>query len=192
MTRKVTPTPKGYGTVTPQLVVRNAEAALYYYQEIFGASVLSRVNAEDSNTILQAELKIGTSILRVMDEMPAFGILSPAGFGGTSVGMHLYLRNTDEIWQRAVTHGAGILVPLADQPWGERYGKFVDPFGHIWSISRRIAQGASMPQAKTVEPVNASISGFSVHEPRADSATPTIEQAMSGLAAAAGTDSKAA
>ena len=44
MTRKVTPTPKGYGTVTPQLVVRNAEAALYYYQEIFGASVLSRVN----------------------------------------------------------------------------------------------------------------------------------------------------
>ncbi|MEQ8334044.1 VOC family protein [Nisaea sp.] len=192
MTRKVTPTPKGYGTVTPQLVVRDAEAALYYYQEVLGASVLSRLNAEDSDTILQAELKIGTSIVRVMDEMPAFGILSPAGFGGTSVGMHLYLRNTDEIWERAVTHGAGILVPLADQPWGERYGKFIDPFGHVWSISRRIAQGTAAPQPMADEPVNASISGFSVHEPRADSATPTIEQAMSGFAAAADTDSKAA
>ncbi|WP_323797629.1 VOC family protein [Nisaea sp.] len=192
MTRKVAPTPKGYRTVTPQLVVRDAEAALSYYEELFGASVLSRLYAEDSQTVLQAELKIGNSIVRVMDEMPAFGILSPAGFGGTAVGMHLYLPNTDEVWERAVALGAGILVPLADAPWGERYGKFLDPFGHAWSVSRRIAPSAVIPETDDAEPSIASISGFSVHEPRADSVTPTIEQAMSRHAAVSGTASNAA
>lgn len=189
MTRKVAPVPKGYRTVTPQLVAQNAEAALSYYEAVFGASVLSRVVAEDTGLVLQAEVKIGTSIIRVMDEMPAFGIYSPLGFGGTAVGMHLYLADADEIWERAVAHGAGILVPFADAPWGERYGKFIDPFGHVWSVSRRIAQ----PQAgdKSTEE-NARTTGFSVHEPRADAVDPTIEQAMTQHAPAAKADSQAA
>jgi hypothetical protein len=69
--------------------------------------------------------------------------------------------------------GAGILIPLADMPWGERYGKLVDPFGHAWSISRRI----EVPIAGTAK---RKAEGFSVHEPRADQSEATLAQIVAG------------
>ena len=189
MTRKVAPIPKGYRTVTPQLVVRNAEAALDYYKNVLGASVLSRTVSEDTDLVLQAEIKIGNSVVRVMDEMPAFGIFSPLGFGGTAVGMHLYLSNADEIWERVIAQGSGVLVPFADMPWGERYGKFIDPFGHVWSVSRRIAQSLD---AEDASEKSSQTAGFSVHEPRADSPELTIEQVMIQHGQAPGAQTQAA
>lgn len=89
MSRKVAPVPKGYRTVTSNLVVAGADAASDYYAKVFGATVQSRIVAEDGVTVLQAELKIGNSIVRLMDEMPAFGVLSPLALGGSAVGLHL-------------------------------------------------------------------------------------------------------
>ena len=71
-----------------------------------------------------------------------------------------------------MANGAGVLVPLADMPWGERYAKFVDPFGHVWSVSKRIA----VPAAGKQDAVQKS-EPFSVHEPRADLLEPALEQA---------------
>ena len=169
--KKMAPVPKGYRTVTPSLVVRGADAAAAYYEAVFGAAVLSRVLAEDGYTVLQAELKIGNSILRLMDEMPAFGVLSPLSLGGTPVGQHLYLRNVDEVWEKALAQGAGILIALADMPWGERFAKFVDPFGHVWSVARRIGAPAA-----AAEPAVRKADSFSVYEPRADLLDLTVEQ----------------
>jgi PhnB protein len=28
-----------------------------------------------------------------------------------------------------------VKTPLADQFWGDRYGKLTDPFGHVWGIA---------------------------------------------------------
>lgn len=190
MTKKVAATPKGYRTATPELVVRGADAAIAFYQDVFEATVLSRVVADDEFTVLQAELKIGNSIVRLSDEMPAFGIFSPLGYGGTPVGLHIYHEATDEIWDRALAQGAGILVPLADTPWGEHYGKIVDPFGHVWSISRRIAKAKVKPAKKAEKPVVEAVTEapvadetvvtptFSVHEPQADIADVSAEKEM--------------
>ena len=37
---------------------------------------------------------------------------------------------------RAVAAGARELYPVADQPYGWRLGRVVDPFGHHWEIGR--------------------------------------------------------
>ena len=29
-------------------------------------------------------------------------------------------------------------MPLTDQFWGDRYGKLTDPFGHKWSLGKRL------------------------------------------------------
>lgn len=171
MSRKIAPVPKNFRTVTPTLVVRGADAAFDYYGRVFGAETLSRTVAEDGVTVLQADLKIGNSIVRLMDELPAFGILSPLGIGGSAVGLHLYLADIDEVWEAALANGAGVLMPLADVAWGERFGKLVDPFGHVWSVARRIAVAT-----KPTEPEKPG--AFSVHEPRADRTLPTAEHAM--------------
>ena len=139
MAKKVAPVPKGYRTVTPYLVVRGADAALAYYADVFGAEILSRIYADDQFTVLHAEMKIGNSIIIVSDEMPAFGIYSPFAYGGTGVSQNLYLPDVDLIWEKAVEAGCTVLVPLADTHYGERFAKVADPFGHVWSISKRIA-----------------------------------------------------
>lgn len=199
MAKRVAPVPKGYRTATPQLVVRGADAALDWYATVLGAKTLSCTRTDDGLAILQAEMQVGNSVIRVMDEIPAFGFFSPIAYGGAPVGLHLYLKNTDEVWERALAAGAGVLFDLSDTSWGERFGKFVDPFGHVWSVAHRIAIPAK-PAVAEAEPMvgpagddtifpDASVTaevvdrsdipaGFSVHEPRADNADPTPEQAM--------------
>ena len=34
----------------------------------------------------------------------------------------------------AIGAGASVVMDLADQFWGDRYGQIRDPFGHVWSI----------------------------------------------------------
>jgi len=137
MARKINAMPKGYHTATPVLVVKNANAAIEYYASVFGAKELSRTYADDGVTILRAELKIGNSIIQVSDEMPAYGILSPVSLGGTATAVQLYLSNVDKIWQRAVDAEITIILPLEDTYWGERTGKIIDAFGHVWVLSRQ-------------------------------------------------------
>ncbi len=168
MARKVTPVPKGYRTANPVLIVRGADAALSYYETVFGAEVLSRDYAQDGITILQAEMKIGNTILRVADEMPAFGIFSPTSLGGSPVIVQLNLSEVDAFWTQVVDNGAQVAVPLADTYWGERFGRFVDPFGHVWNIAKRteMLTPGEIAERATVT--------FSILEPEADLQPPGL------------------
>ena len=85
--------------------------------------------------IAHAEIKIGDSFLMLADEMPHAGCRSPKSIGGTSVGIFLYVPDVDNVFNQAVKAGAKVEMPLADQFWGDRYGKLVDPFGHSWSLA---------------------------------------------------------
>jgi PhnB protein len=138
MARKVSPVPKGYRTVTPYLTVRGVEAAIDFYQRAFGAEELSRVYGADGSSIVHAELKIGNSVILLGEEMPAFGIFAPSSLQGSPVAVHLYLPNASEIWASAMEAGGAVIVPLAEVYWGELFGKLRDPFGHIWSLSKRV------------------------------------------------------
>lgn len=168
MARKVTPVPKGYRTANPVLIVRGADAALSYYETVFGAEVISRDYAQDGMTILQAEMKIGNTILRVADEMPEFGVFSPTSLGGSPVIIQLYLSEVDEFWTRVVDSGAQVVVPLADTYWGERFGRFVDPFGHVWNIAKRTEM---LTPGEIAERATATVS---VLEPQADLQSPGL------------------
>ena len=44
----------------------------------------------------------------------------------------------DAVFQSAVEAGATVKMPVMDMFWGDRYGKFVDPFGHEWSIATHV------------------------------------------------------
>jgi len=54
------------------------------------------------------------------------------------VTLHIYSRDVDRLWKRALSAGAKVVMPLGNQYWGERYGQLVDPFGHSWSMSMRV------------------------------------------------------
>lgn len=54
---------------------------------------------------------------------------------GTSVTIHLFVEDADKQFQQAQAAGAQVVMPLADQFWGDRYGIVKDPSGHQWSIA---------------------------------------------------------
>jgi len=137
MAQKINPIPKGYRSATPALVVRNAAAAIDYYGHLFGATEVSRHYGPDGITILRAELKIGNSLVHLSDEIPALGILSPLSLGGTTGSVQLFLNDVDAAWDRALQGGSVAVMPLEDTYWGERTGRIVDAFGHVWTLSQR-------------------------------------------------------
>ena len=120
-------------TLTAYLRVRGANEAIEFYKRVFGAEELLRLQ-EPGGRIGHAELKIGNSTLMLADEYPEFKIVGPKTIGGTSVGLALQVAAVDATTAAAVQAGATIVNPPADQFYGERTSKIVDPFGHEWHI----------------------------------------------------------
>ncbi len=133
----VDPIPNGMHTVTPHLVCAGAAAAIEFYKKAFGAEELCRMPMPDGR-IMHAAVRIGDSMLMLVDEMPDWGSLGPNARGGSPVTIHLQVTDSDAVFGNAVNAGATVKLPLADMFWGDRYGIVTDPFGHNWSIATHL------------------------------------------------------
>jgi len=128
------PIPPGFHTVTAALTVRNGAEAIEFYKKALGAEERMRMQGPDGK-IGHAELKIGDSIIFLTDENPAMGNKSPQTLGGSSGSLYLYVEDVDTAFQRAVSAGGKATMPVTDMFWGDRFGSFVDPYGHTWGLS---------------------------------------------------------
>ena len=102
--------PAGYHTVTPALVVRDANAAIDFYRRAFGASEVSRMAGPDGK-IMHAELRIGNSKFMVNDAM--MGSKGPRTLGGSPASLWLYVDDCDTLYNRALQAGAKPVDGLA-------------------------------------------------------------------------------
>ncbi|HWF06375.1 MAG TPA: VOC family protein [Candidatus Angelobacter sp.] len=137
MANKVKPIPEGYNSITPYLVIKGAAAAIDFYKQAFGAVEIMRMPQPDGR-VGHAELKFGNSIVMMADEYPEMQVVGPKTLGNTSVGLLLYLDDVDKAVERAVSLGATIKKPIADQFYGDRTGTIEDPFGHKWTLAVHI------------------------------------------------------
>jgi uncharacterized glyoxalase superfamily protein PhnB len=134
---KVKAVPDGFHTLTPHLIVRNAKEALEFYKNAFGAEI-GHVAYMPNGKVMHAGLRIGDSMLMLNDEMPEYGVVSPLSTNGTAVTIHIYTEDVDSAFNRAVSAGAQVKMPLMDQFWGDRYGVVADPYGHKWSLATHV------------------------------------------------------
>jgi len=134
MAQAVKPVPEGFHTVTPHLICRNAERALEFYKNALGAEILS-VTKDEKQKVMNAQLKIGDSMVMVVDEFPEWHSLSPLSLNGSPVTLHIYTADADAAFAKAVAAGAQPTMPMMDAFWGDRYGQVSDPYGHKWSIA---------------------------------------------------------
>ena len=116
------------------LTVRNATAAVEFYEAAFGAKRGS-THTPPSGLIV-AQMFIDGFEFYVVDENPDGFNLSPEALGGTSVRLSLIVDDPDAVAAKAIKAGAKELFPVADQPYGMRQGRVVDPFGHHWVIGK--------------------------------------------------------
>jgi PhnB protein len=133
MAGKVKAVPEGVNTITPHLSVRDAGKAIEFYQQAFGAQ-LAFVLKVPSGKVMHATMKLGDSRFQLGDEFGGVGTPAPATLGGSAVVLNICVENVDELFNRAVAAGAKVTMPLANQFWGARYGRIVDPFGHSWAL----------------------------------------------------------
>lgn len=132
--KKVHFIPKGYHSVTPYLACQNAARAIDFYKRAFGAVEVMRMPAPGGK-IGHAEIGIGDSRVMLTDEYPEMDFLGPQARGGTTVHIHVYVKDADAMVERAVAAGARLVREVKDQFYGDRSGSLQDPFGHVWHIA---------------------------------------------------------
>ena len=118
--------PKGFHTITPNIIVDDAEEAVVFLKKALGATENYRLTTSDG-TIGHCEIKIGDSTLNLgtsMEGWPAHGLVA-----------QIYVEDSDALFQRAVRAGAKVIMPMTDMFFGSREGRIADPFGNVWTIA---------------------------------------------------------
>ena len=110
--------------VTPYITVHQPAELIDFLIHAFGA--IEHFRATGSAGGMHAELSIGDSIVMI---------------GGAEhiepkpTAIHLYVPDVDQAYERALEAGAKSLMPVADQPYGERSGGVEDVHGNRWYIA---------------------------------------------------------
>ena len=107
--------PEGMHTLTPHLVCAGAAEAIEFYKKAFNAKELARLPGPDGR-IVHAMLRIGDSVVMLVDAFPEMGSFGPQSLKGSPVTIHLYVENVDAVVARAVKAGAKIRSGITG-PW---------------------------------------------------------------------------
>ena len=133
---KVSPLPE-HPVLSPKLVVRGVDQAVEFYRKVFSADLLMSLDDKDGH-VVHAEMDLGGCRLMLADEVERYGSQSPQSLGGSPCYLHVYVENTDAVVTAAVEAGAKLLIPVSEQFYGDRTGRFADPFGHVWIVATRV------------------------------------------------------
>jgi PhnB protein len=123
---KTAKVPRGFHTITPNIVVDNAERAVAFLKKAFGATENYRLTMSNGK-ITHCELKLGDSILNVGESME--------GWPAHGLAAQIYVEDSDELFKRAVDAGAHVVMPMTDMFFGSREGRVADLFGNVWTIA---------------------------------------------------------
>lgn len=144
------PIPDGFHSITPYLNINGAREALEFYKKAFGAVEAARLTMPDGK-IAHAQITIGDSQVMLSDAFTEWGTKGPDSLGGTPVSICLYVPDVDASVARAVEAGAKVIMPLADQFYGDRAARLQDPFGHIWHLATHKVDMSTQEQQRKMD-----------------------------------------
>jgi PhnB protein len=141
-------------TIIPHLTIRNAAAAIEYYKNSLGFKVLEKNHTPDGR-IMHCMMRRGDAHIMLNDEFPEISghTKAPQGISASPVTLHLTVPDIDKEFAKAIRAGGRVTMPVADMFWGDRYGRFTDPFGHQWSMSTHIGKPSPTKRKKTMDKI---------------------------------------
>jgi PhnB protein len=149
VSKKVSFVPKGYPTVIPFLTVNQAAAAIDFYSQVFSGKQTMRMDMPNGK-VAYAELRIGDSRVMLSDEFPEKNMRGPKAHAGTSVNIHVYMKNVDAVVEKAAALGAKVMKAPEDMFYGDRTATIQDPYGHVWAVSTHIEDVSNATLKKRV------------------------------------------
>jgi PhnB protein len=131
--------PEGYTTLTPFLVCSPAAEAIAFYEAVFGASVVSRMDGPDGS-VMHAELDLGLGRLQLSDPNDEYGLVAPSGHAEDEVSGStcIYVADVDAVFDQAVERGATVREKPSTFVTGDRFASIYDPFGHRWAVMTKV------------------------------------------------------
>jgi uncharacterized glyoxalase superfamily protein PhnB len=123
--------PEGFHTVTPYFIVADGPAFLGFLKSGLGAEEIG-IHKDGNGRIMHAQLRLGDSMLEfgeATEQYPAMKLC-----------LHVYVPDTDALYERAVAAGAKTMRSPRVEPYGERSAGIEDQAGNVWWIATRVGQ----------------------------------------------------
>jgi PhnB protein len=137
---------EGFHTVTPYLVAQDAEGLIEFVKKTFGAEETFRDIGSAGG--YHCEVRIDDSMLMIGGGGPGLAWKGDAVLGA----FHVYVRDCDAAYRRALEAGAKSLTLPTEQPYGERTAGVIDAAGNYWYIATYRDSGYKSEGAPAVQP----------------------------------------
>lgn len=125
----VNPIRPGFRTVTPYLIAPDGPALLEFTKNVLGAE--EHFRSIGSAGGLHSEVRLGDCMLMIGGGIPGRDWdASP-----NTAALHVYVRDCDAAYERALAAGATSIDPPRDQFYGERSASIKDFAGNFWYIA---------------------------------------------------------
>ena len=122
--------PKGFNTVTPFIMVNNAESLIDFIERGLNGNVEFKMKNDDGK-IMHASVRIGNSPIMISDVMD--------GQEPITSMLYLYVDNVDELYEQGLAvSGTKPARELRDEYYGDRAGCLEDQWGNKWWIATHI------------------------------------------------------
>lgn len=143
-------TPHGYSSITPFLAVADPTAALAFYQEVFGAQLISAFRLGDA--VVHAELQFAEGRLQLGAAQPDYHLVATDADGDdVTYSLALYCPDVDDVVAKAVAADATLRGETTNFVSGDRFASVRDPFGVRWSIMTRVEDLSDEESQQRVE-----------------------------------------
>ena len=119
--------PNNYNSLSPYLIVENAEKLVDLIKTIFGATQLRRFDHENG-TIAHIELELEDSILMISN--------STENYPANTTMLHIYVPDVFKTFDLAIKNGCVIIEkPVNKEGDPDIRGSFYDCAGNYWAVS---------------------------------------------------------
>ena len=122
--------PQNYNSVSPYLIVNGAQKVVDFAKAVFDAKELRRYDMP-GGTIMHIELLIDDTVVMLGDSSPQFPAFSSL--------LHVYVKDVDAVYQRALKFGAvSVQEPQTREGDPDKRGSVKDACGNTWSIATQL------------------------------------------------------
>jgi uncharacterized glyoxalase superfamily protein PhnB len=123
---------RGMRPFSVNLLVRNMQASLAFYERVLGAVV--RYADDDFAVLKLLDFEFMLHVDHTYDHHPLYERLKNPGVRGTGAELRVFGIDPDSLEKRAREAGATIIQTARDFPHGWRDVMLADPDGYIWAV----------------------------------------------------------
>ena len=126
---------EGYPRAVPELIYRDANAAISWLSRVFGLREVLRLT-DESGSVRHADMELDGGVVMLKAEEGPFR--SAAAVGHPTSIVVFFIDDVDRHFEWARSQGATVLSSPENKPWGLRQYIAMDLEGHAWEFSQHL------------------------------------------------------